>query len=301
MKATAQTFPAAVPLEKSTFAVWSELFKARLTGLVVVTSLAGFYMGASGGIEWRVLFHALMGIGLVACGAAALNQWWERDYDALMPRTQNRPLPSGAITTETALAAGVAASVLGLAQLALLVNLLTALLAALTLGIYLLIYTPLKRVTIWNTLIGAVPGALPPLMGWTAVRGEVTREGLALFAIQFFWQMPHFLAIAWLYRDQYERGGYMMLPVVDRAGTRTGRESVSHALALVLVSLCPVWFGLAGSVYLIGALLAGAGFVATAVIFSQTLTRERARQMFFASLIYLPAVLGLMAADKLGR
>lgn len=300
MKTTAQPFPPAAVLGKSAVSSWVELFKARLSSLVVLTALAGFYLGTRGAVDLRLLAHALTGIALVACGAAALNQWWERDYDALMPRTQNRPLPSGAIRPETALWVGGAASLLGLFQLAWFVNPLTAAVAAITLGIYLLIYTPLKRVTAWNTLVGAVPGALPPLMGWTAARGEITREGLALFAIQFFWQIPHFLAIAWLYRDQYERGGFVMLPAVDPTGRKTGRQAVGHALGLLVASLCPVWLGLAGQVYFAGALLAGAGFAWTTMVFARELTRPRARQMFFASLLYLPALLGLMALDRIG-
>jgi protoheme IX farnesyltransferase len=301
MKATTASLAPAAVLERSAVSVWSELFKARLTSLVVLTTLAGFYLGADGTIDgWR-LFHTLLGTALVACGAAALNQWWERDYDARMTRTQNRPLPAGAIRPEAVLWAGITAAMLGVAQLALLVNPLTAGLAAFTLGSYLFIYTPLKRVTTLNTAIGAIPGALPPLMGWTAARGEVTREGLALFAIQFFWQLPHFLAIAWLYREDYARGGFKMLPVVDPTSTRTACHAVSHTLGLLPVSLLPALLGMAGRVYFVGALAVGIAFIWCAFQFARELSRERARHMFFASLLYLPLILGLMALDRIGH
>lgn len=299
MKVTAQPFPQAALAEKSAVALWSDLFKARLTGLVVLTTLAGFYMGAQGAINFWLLFHTLVGTALVACGAAALNQWREREFDALMPRTQDRPLPSGAIRPEAALAVGAVIAVVGLVLLALAVNPLTGFLAALTLGIYLFVYTPLKRVTVVNTAIGAVPGALPPLMGWTAARGEITEGGVALFAIQFFWQIPHFLAIAWLYRDQYARAGFVMLPVVDETGRRTARQAMSRCIALVPVSLCPALFGLAGQAYFWGALALSGAFLGTAILFSRELTQIRARQMFFASLLYLPLLVGLMALDKI--
>ncbi|MBI5385784.1 MAG: protoheme IX farnesyltransferase [Verrucomicrobia bacterium] len=301
MKATAPTFAVSAATGKSAVAIWSELFKARLTSLVVLTALAGFYMGSAGGMSLRLLLPALAGTALLACGAAALNQWWERDYDGLMPRTAGRPLPAGLLRADIALAAGVATAVAGLALLATAVNPLTAALGAATLGLYLFVYTPLKRTTPLNTIVGAVPGALPPLMGWTAARGEVTREGLALFALQFFWQLPHFLAIAWLYREQYERAGFKMLPGVDSSGERTARHAVAHALALLPVSLCPALFGMAGRVYFAGALVAGAVFVWHALQFSRELSRERARRMFFVSLVYLPLVLGLMALDRLAR
>src|SRR6185436_4278271 len=197
MKATATTISAVAASERSTFAIWSDLVKARLTILVLLTTLAGFYAGAEGATDWVLLAHALLGTALVACGAAALNQWWERDHDAKMPRTETRPLPAKELSESTVLIAGGLLSIGGLVHLAVFVNLLTSLLGAITLLCYLLVYTPLKRVTTLNTAIGAIPGALPPLMGWTAARDSVSREGWALFAILFFWQLPHFLAIAW--------------------------------------------------------------------------------------------------------
>jgi len=299
MKAEAS---AAIPVSaiggRSSVAVWSDLVKARLTFLVLLTTLAGFYAGAEGATDWILLAHALLGTALVACGASALNQWWEREYDARMPRTETRPLPAHEITPGAVLLAGGLLSISGLVYLAVLVNLLTSLLGAVTLLSYLLVYTPLKRVTTLNTSIGAIPGALPPLMGWAAARDGVSREGWALFAILFFWQLPHFLAIAWLYREEYAKAGFVMLPVRDPDGVRTGRQAVSHTFGLIPVSLCPALFGVAGVVYFFGALLLGMAFLWCAIQFSRELTRARARQLFFASIIYLPLLLGLMALDK---
>jgi heme o synthase len=307
MKTEATTIPV-TGSERSGFAIWSDLVKARLTFLVLLTTLTGFYLGTENGVDWRLLINTLIGTALVACGAAALNQWWEREHDAKMMRTETRPLPAGELSPTTVLLAGGLLSIVGLAQLAFLVNLLTALLGALTLLSYVLIYTPLKRVTTLNTAIGAIPGALPPLMGWAAARDNVSREGWALFAILFFWQLPHFLAIAWLYRDQYAKAGFVMLPVRDPDGVRTGRQAVSHTLGLIAVSICPAIitsgpgsFPIAGQVYFFGALLLGVAFLWCAIQFSRELTRARARQLFFASILYLPLLFGLMALDKVRR
>jgi protoheme IX farnesyltransferase len=275
------------------------LFKARLTTLVLLTTLAGFYLGSRSPISWPLMFNTLLGTALLASGAAALNQWLEREHDAKMRRTQDRPLPSGRLTAEAVLMIGGSCGVLGLVYLALTVNLITAFLGAVTIGSYLFVYTPLKRVTTLNTVIGAIPGALPPLMGWTAARGEISREGWALFAILCFWQLPHFLAIAWMYRDQYAKAGFVMLPVVDPTGERTGRQALSHTLGLLPVSLCPFLFKMVGPVYLAGALALGLAFLWCAFQFSRQLTLQRARWLFFASIIYLPSLLGLMVIDKI--
>jgi protoheme IX farnesyltransferase len=271
---------AVTPADKSLVMVLCELVKARLTLLVVLTTAVGFYVGWRGAMEFWLLLHTLSGTALVACGAAALNQWWEREHDARMRRTAERPLPSGRLQAETVLVIGGVVSAGGLVYLALAVNVLTALLAAATFVSYVFIYTPLKRVTWLNTAIGAVPGALPPLMGWTAARGELSAEGWGLFAILFFWQIPHFLAIAWLYREDYEKAGFVMLPSVDPEGFRTGRQAVSHALGLLMVSLTPFLFRLTGLVYLAGALLLGVLFVFCALQFSRQLNRRSARQLF---------------------
>ena len=298
MKATVQELTATATTEKSRVSVFCELIKARLTFLVLLTTLVGFYVGSQGAMNWALMLCTVAGTGLLACGAAALNQLLERQYDAKMRRTEDRPLPSGRLQPEMALIFGGVCSIAGLVLLAGTVNLVTSVLGAATLISYLFIYTPLKRVTWLNTAVGAVPGALPPLMGWTATRGEVGGAGWGLFAILFFWQIPHFLAIAWLYRDQYEKAGFVMLPVIDRDGFRTGRQAVSHTLGLILASLMPVFFGLAGVIYFVGALLLGIVFLGVAVLFARTLTQERARQLFFVSITYLPLLLGLMVLDK---
>jgi protoheme IX farnesyltransferase len=216
-----------------------------------------------------------------------------------MRRTESRPLPSGRLQPETVLIFGGACCIAGLIYLAVAVNLLTSLLGAITLVTYVFVYTPLKRVTWLNTTVGAIPGALPPLMGWTAATNELTGAGWALFAILFFWQIPHFLAIAWIYRDEYKSAGFVMLPGVDPNGERTAHQAVSHTLGLLLVSLCPVLFGLAGAVYLFGALLIGVLFLLAAFAFARQLNIARARQLFLASIIYLPLLLGLMVLDKI--
>ncbi len=283
---------------KSTAAAWADLVKARLTSLVLLTTAVGFYMGSPGPVDGVRWLHTLVGTGLLAAGAAALNQFLERDLDALMLRTQDRPLPSGRITPATALVFGGVSSVLGLAWLALLTTLPAAALGALTLALYLCVYTPLKRVSTLNTIVGAVPGALPPLIGWAAATGGVSAGGWALFALQFFWQIPHFMAIAWLYRDDYARAGLQMLPVVDPEGERTGLQSIGHALGLLTVSLSPFVLGLAGAAYLAGAFALGVVLLGLAVWFARRLELAHARWLFLASVIYLPAVLGLMVLDR---
>ena len=291
--------------EKSWAAVFADLIKARLTTLVLLTTLVGFYLGWRGAMDFTLMFHLLAATALVASGAAALNQLLERDYDAKMRRTQDRPLPSGRLQPATAMLFGGVCAMVGLVYLALAVNLLTSVIGAVTLAAYLFLYTPLKRVTWLNTNVGAVPGALPALMGWTAARGELSGEGWALFTIVAFWQIPHFMAIAWIYRDEYARAGFKMLPVVEPTGRRAGEQSVSHTLALLAVSLAPFVFKLAGPVYLAGALVLGAGYLGCAIQFSRQLRSHkpelslvRARWLFLASILYLPLLLALMVWDK---
>ena len=287
-----------IPAEKSWLAVYADLFKARLTSLVLLTTLVGFYLGFRGPVDFVLMFHLLLGTALLASGAAALNQLLEREYDAKMRRTQDRPLPSGRLQPSTVLMVGCASALVGLLYLAQAVNLTTSLVGGTSLVCYLFVYTPLKRMTWLNTLVGAVPGALPPLMGWTAARGELSGEGLALFAIQAFWQLPHFMAIAWIYREEYARAGFKMLPVVDPDGRRTGHQAVSYTLALLVVSLCPYLFNLTGPIYLGGALVLGLAFVWFAFQFARDRTVARARQLFYASLLYLPLLLVVMVLDK---
>jgi protoheme IX farnesyltransferase len=299
MKASAPSLTHAIPAEKSWLAVYADLFKARLTLLVLLTTLVGFYAGFRGPLDYLLLLHTLVGTALVASGGSALNQLFEREYDARMSRTCQRPLPSGRLEPRTVLAIGLASAGLGLIYLAQAVNLTTGLLAAITLVTYVFVYTPLKRVTWLNTAVGAIPGALPPLIGWTAARGEITVEGLSLFAIQALWQVPHFMAIAWMYRDDYAKAGFKMLPLADPSGRRTGRQALLHALTLLPVSLCPFFFHLTGPVYLAGALALGLAFAWFAAQFARRRSLSRARQLFCASILYLPLLLAVMMFDKL--
>jgi protoheme IX farnesyltransferase len=248
--------------------------------------------------DWVACLNVLLGTGLLAAGAAALNEWWERDLDGLMERTSSRPLPAGQIEPGTAFAIGLLSSICGLVYLAIVVNLLTALLGAAALVSYVVVYTPLKRITTLNTFVGAVPGALPPLMGWTAARGEIGAGGLALFGILFFWQIPHFMAIAWLYREDYARGGFRMMPVVDPSGRSTAWWGLGASVLLLLTSLAPAQLEIAGPIYAWGALILGVAFTASAVRFTCDLRRPRARELFFASIIYLPLLLGLLMFDN---
>jgi len=285
---------------KGWVAVYADLVKARLTLLVLLTTLVGFYVGHRGPMEYLLLFHALFGTALVASGAAALNQLLEREYDAKMRRTAGRPLPSGRMEPVTVMLFGGVCALVGMIYLAVLVNLLTSVIGAVSLVSYLFIYTPLKRLTWLNTAVGAVPGALPPLMGWAAARGELSGGGWALFAILAFWQMPHFFAIAWIYKEEYAKAGFQMLPNVDPDGSRTAQQSVSHTLALLLVGICPFLFHLAGPIYLGGALLLGGAYLACAFRFARRLDLASARLLFFASIIYLPLILICMVVDKVG-
>lgn len=282
---------------KSWFAVYADLVKARLTLLVLLTTLVGFYVGWRGPMNYLLMVHALLGTALVASGAAALNQLLEREHDARMRRTASRPLPSGRMQPVTVMLFGGICSLAGTIYLALLVNPLTSVLGAVSLVSYLFIYTPLKRITWLNTAVGAIPGALPPLMGWAAARGELT-GGWVLFGILAFWQMPHFFAIAWIYRDEYAKAGFQMLPAVDPDGSRTAQQAVSHTLGLLPISLIPFIFHLAGPVYLAGAILLGAGYLGCAVQFARRLDVQSAKRLFFASIIYLPLLLIVLVADK---
>jgi len=278
--------------------ILNELTKARLTALVLITTLTGFFVARTGSANWLAGLHVLLGTGFVAAGAAALNEWWERDLDRLMERTATRPLPSGQVEPGFALTLGLVFSLGGLVYLTWVVNVLTAALGAVALISYVLVYTPLKRVTPLNTLIGAIPGALPPLMGWTAARGEMGAGGLGLFGILFLWQIPHFMAIAWLYREQYAKAGFRMLPVVDPEGRATGWIAFVSSVALLVTSLVPMWVGVAGLAYGGGALALGILFAWATWRFTMDLDRQRARMVFFASIIYLPLLLGLLMADN---
>jgi len=283
---------------RGAFAIWSELFKARLSMLVLLTTAVGFHLGSRDPMDYRLLVETLLGTSLLAAGAAALNQYLEREHDARMPRTAHRPLPAGEVQPRTVLAVGVMISVVGMLLLSVRVNPLSGVLGMITLASYLFVYTPLKRITILNTLVGAVPGALPPLIGWVAATGRLSAGGWALFTLLFFWQLPHFMAIAWLYRDDYAKGGFRMLPTVDPDGRRTGATAVRHTLLLLAFSLAPFLMGVSGRIYLATALVLGILFLASAIAFSIRLQARDARILFFASILYLPLVLGVLVANK---
>jgi protoheme IX farnesyltransferase len=275
-----------------------ELTKPRMNFLVVLTTFAGFYMASTGPLDLLLLLHTIIGTGLTAAGASVLNQYFERDFDALMPRTKGRPLPAGHVPPSHAMTFGAVLGTAGVVYLAALVNPLTAGLGFATLASYVWVYTPLKRRTTLNTVIGAVPGALPPVMGFTAVAGALSPEALALFGILFFWQLPHFLAIAILYRKDYAAGGFLMLPVVDESLDLTSRQILLWGAALVPVSLLPTMLGMSGALYFGAATLLGLAFFTFGISCAVTKTRTDARKLFFASIIYLPMLLVVMGLDK---
>ncbi len=274
------------------------LIKPRVNLLVLVTTVIGFHLGSSNGTDLALLFNTVVGTFLVASGAAAFNQVLERDVDGRMRRTSHRPLPDGRLGRSEAFWFATALSVVGLAQLWFGANRLAALVAVTTLVSYALIYTPLKKVTSLATIVGAVPGALPPVIGWAAARNALSLEAWVLFAIVFLWQMPHVLAISWLYRDDYARGGIRVLPVEDPDGRSTAFQMMNYAAALVPVSLLPTAIGIAGRVYFIGAIVLGVGALWLAIRFARQRTPERARQVFYASLIYLPVLWVLMLTNR---
>ncbi len=276
----------------------AELTKPRITLLVVLTTWVGYMLGAVASVDPLHALHAILGTGLVCSGTSALNQVWERDRDARMRRTSNRPLPAGRMRTEEALVCGIALALAGLAELAFLVRPLAALVAAFTLASYIFVYTPLKKRTGLCTAVGAVPGALPPVIGWAASRGGLDGGAWALFGILYIWQLPHFYAISWMYREDYARGGFPMLGVVDASGRRTSIEILSWTAALLPASLLPAYLGLAGALYATGALLLGFGFLALAVALVRRCTAPLARLLFLGSILYLPALFTLLVVDR---
>lgn len=275
-----------------------ELAKPRIAALVLITTAVGYLLAAGDSIGLVPLLHALAGTALAAAGANALNQVLERDLDARMHRTCDRPIPSGRLTASDAAVFGLISAVAGVGYLAATLNTLTAAVAAATIGSYVLLYTPLKRRTPWCTVVGAVPGALPPVIGWTAARGSLDVPVLTLFAILFVWQIPHFWSIAWLYRDDYRRAGFPMLPVIDVDGSRTARQTIGLIAFLIPVSLVPAWLGHAGSAYFGLALLLGAAFFAFGLLFARVRSRSSARQLMIVSILYLPLLLGLLVWDR---
>ncbi|HZR79655.1 MAG TPA: heme o synthase [Candidatus Binatia bacterium] len=288
----------AIAAQPARVADYVELTKPRITTMVVVSAAAGYYLGSDASVDVVRLLHAMAGTALIASGASCLNQVLERDSDARMDRTRSRPLPAGRLDFLPALGFGAALSLLGAAQLAAAVNPLTAVLGVLTLALYVAVYTPLKRLTSLCTIIGAVPGALPPVMGWTAARDALSAEAWVLFAILFFWQMPHFLAIAAAYRDDYARGGHVVLPVIDGDGASTARQTMLYLFALIPVSLLPSVLHMSGTVYFWGALALGAGFLAVGMHAARDRSIPAERRLLRYSVLYLPALLALMTVDK---
>ena len=277
------------------------LTKPDVSFLVLMTTAAGYYMGVRGPVGWLHMVHVVFGTMLIAGGTAALNHYIERESDRYMRRTASRPLPSGVLQPGEALSFGVALSILGAFDLYFVAGPLASGLGVATCLSYLLAYTPLKRRTVWATFVGAFPGAIPPMIGWVAATGSLDRGAWLLFGILFLWQFPHFHAISWMYREDYARAGIMMLPVVDREGTRTFRQIIFYAAALVGVSLLPVLFGMAGVVYFFGALVICMGLLQVCLWAASNKTNTRAKWLMHATVIHIPLLLGLMIYDKLPR
>ncbi len=298
-RTTAGTSAAAGSAAQSRLADFVSLTKPRLNMLVLITTLAGLYLASPAGVGGALLAHTLIGTALVAGGAAALNQVWERRTDALMRRTRARPLPGGRLRTAEGAWFGALLSVVGLAQLTFAVNVTAATVAGATLISYVLVYTPLKLRTSLATLVGAIPGALPPVIGWSAATGRISLPALVLFGIVFFWQMPHFLAIAWLYKDDYAHAGIPLLPVLEPDGRRTGQQALIYTAGLWPVSLLPAVIGLAGVPYMIVATVLGLLFVWLALRFARDRSMANARTLFLFSITYLPLLLGALVVDRL--
>jgi protoheme IX farnesyltransferase len=275
------------------------LTKPDVTFLVVITTVAGFYLGSRGPLDWPLLLHTLGGTLLVAAGTAALNQYIEREMDSVMRRTAARPLPSGTLQPREVLIFGVTSTVLGAAWLLLAVNWLAALVAVATSVLYLGLYTPLKTRTTLSTAVGAIPGALPPLIGWAAARGSLSLGGWVLVAILFFWQFPHFMAIAWMYREDYARAGIQMLPVVDKKGDATFRQIITTSAILVWVSALPSVVGMAGIGYFFGALVLGMILLQVGLWANRSRTNLRAKWLMHATVAHIPILLAWLVLDRL--
>lgn len=275
-----------------------ELVKPRLVVMILITTAAGFYLGAET-VDWLRCLHTLIGAGLTAAGVLGLNQYLERDVDAQMKRTQERPLPDGRMNPLEALLVGAVLTGSGMLYLTFIVNVLSGFVISLIVVSYLFLYTPLKRKTSLCTLIGAVPGALPPVVGWVAARGSLTGEAWVLFTILFLWQIPHSLAIAYIYREDYAKAGFRLLPVIHPDGASTCRQIVINCVALLGVGLLPALYNIAGGIYFFTALLSGAGFLAVGIYLARTRSVKAARYLLYASLLYLPLMFITMALDKI--
>jgi len=275
-----------------------DLTKPRITFLIVLTAAAGFCLGAKGSLDYLRFTHAMVAIALLSSGIATLNQYMERELDGLMRRTMLRPLPSGKLSGVEALVFGAGLTVIAEVYLALMVNPLTALFGLTVIAGYLFMYTPLKTRTTLSTAVGAFPGAMPPLMGWTAATGEATTGAWVLFAILFLWQFPHFLAIAWMYKEDYGRAGICMLPVVEPEGRITGQQIIAYTVMLLPVSLLPTLLGISGRVYFYGAILLGSLFLLSSISAALSKSRQQARRLLLASVLYLPLLFGLMVLNQ---
>lgn len=275
-----------------------ELVKARLTALVLLTTAVGFYLGSGTSVDYAALFRVVFGTAAAAAGAAALNQWWERKADALMNRTRLRPVPAGRMRPAEALTLGLVLSIFGVAYLALACNALSAVLAATTIAIYIFGYTPLKRASTANTVVGAIPGAIPPVIGWAAARGAIDAGAWSLFAVLLLWQLPHFFAIAWMYREDYSRAGFRMISSGDLSGERSASQSVLFCILLLILGGLPAYFGVVSFAYLPIELVLGGLFIAVAMRFLRLRTREAARLLFITSIVYLPLLLAALVLTK---
>lgn len=275
-----------------------ELVKARLTSLVLLTTAVGFYLGSGSSVDYAALFRVVFGTAAAAAGAAALNQWWERKADALMHRTRMRPVPAGRMRPAEALALGLVFSIFGVGYLALACNALSAVLAAITITAYIFGYTPLKRTSTANTFVGAIPGAIPPVIGWAAARGAIDAGAWSLFAILLLWQLPHFFAIAWMYREDYSRAGFRMISNDDLSGERSASQSVFFCILLLILAGLPAFVGIVTFVYLPVELALGGLFVAVAMRFLKLRSAGAARALFVTSIVYLPLLLGALVLTK---
>jgi len=275
-----------------------ELTKPRITWLILMSTAVGYFFGHHGAWNFWPILHTILGTALIASGTAALNQWYEREADRKMRRTADRPIPSGRLSAGRALIFGILLSVAGFAELAFGLNWLSAFLGLFTLLSYLFLYTPLKQRTPLSTLVGAFPGAMPPIIGYAAASGILDAQAWTLFAILFLWQFPHFLAIAWMYREDYERAGIRMLPVVQPSGEATARQIVLYSLALIPVSMAPSLLGMSGKIYFFGALALGLWYLYSGVSVALDRTILRARAVLLVSVIYLPLIYGLMLLDR---
>ncbi len=299
MKPQANIGEANLPLTRVRVSDYIALTKPRITLFVAMSTGVGFVLGAIGSLDLVRLFHTLLATLLVAGGSAVLNQFLERDLDARMRRTENRPLPAGRVQPEAAYLFGLLLSAVGILYLGMAMNWLAGLLAGLTSGIYLFLYTPLKQKTAHNTAVGAIAGALPPVGGWAAARGEVGAEAWALFAIMFLWQFPHFFSIAWIYREDYARGGHRMLSVEDPKGDRLSQQVILYSLVLLPFSLLPALLWVSGAVYFAVAVVLGLGLLRFSFSFARYRTEQDARRLLRATLVYLPTLWVMMVLDKI--